>query len=170
MDENIRSRTMTWSSPEEIRRAAHGRSGLEMLRGMVSGEIPPPPVASLVEMEIEDVERGKVRFAIQPAEFHLNPNGVLHGGIAALVCDTACGCAVLSELLPGVTCATLEIKINYLRAVGEGSGRLTCTGSVLHLGRRSALSEAKMVDGRGKLVAHATSTLMIFSVDEPHGG
>ena len=85
---------------------------------MLAGEIPPPPVAALVGMHVEMVEPGRVVFVLDAAEFHLNPNGVLHGGIAALVCDTACGCAVTTELPPGETCATLEIKVNYLRPVG----------------------------------------------------
>lgn len=164
-----RQRTFSWHDPAEIRALARGKSGLELLRAMLTGEIPPPPVADLVGMHIEAAEPGEVVFALQPAEFHLNPNGVLHGGIAALICDTACGCAVTTELPPGETCATLEIKVNYLRPVGCHSGHLVCTGKVLHLGRRSALSEARLLDPRGKLVAHATSTLMIFPPEDPHG-
>jgi uncharacterized protein (TIGR00369 family) len=165
----LRQRTFAWHDPAEIRALARGRSGLDFLRAMLTGEIPPPPVAELVGLRIEAAEPGRVVFALDAAEFHLNPNGVLHGGIAALVCDTVCGCAVTTELPPGETCATLEIKVNYLRPVGAGGGRLVGTGTVLHLGRRSALSEAKLVDPRGKLVAHATSTLMIFPPDDPHG-
>ena len=96
---------------------------------MLEGEIPPPPVAELVGMQVTEVGPGRVVFVLEPAEFHLNPNGVLHGGIAALICDTACGCAVTTELPPGETCATLEIKVNYLRPVGVGTERLTCTGN-----------------------------------------
>lgn len=165
----LRSRTFAWHDPAGIRARARGKSGLEFLRAMLAGEIPPPPVADLVGMHIELAEPGRVVFALEPAEFHLNPNGVLHGGIAALICDTACGCAVTTELPPGETCATLEIKVNYLRPAGAHTGRLVCTGTVLHLGRRSALSEASLVDPRGKLVAHATSTLMTFPADDPHG-
>jgi len=165
----LRQRTVSWHDPAEIRALARGKTGLEFLRAMLAGEIPPPPVAELVGMQVTEVEPGRVVFVLEPAEFHLNPNGVLHGGIAALICDTACGCAVTTELPPGETCATLEIKVNYLRPVGVGTERLTCTGTVLHFGRRSALSEAKLVDPRGKLVAHATSTLMLFPPEDPHG-
>ncbi|MEO7794612.1 MAG: PaaI family thioesterase [Thermoanaerobaculia bacterium] len=164
-----RRRTFGWHDPAEIRALARGKSGLEFLRAMQAGEIPPPPVAELIGMQLELAEAGRVIFTLQPAEFHLNPNGVLHGGIAALICDTACGCAVTTRLAPGETCATLEIKVNYLRPVGAGGTRLECTGTVLHVGRRSALSEAKLLDSRGKLVAHATSTLMIFPPEDPHG-
>lgn len=165
----LRQRTFSWHDPGEIRALARGMSGLEFLTAMLAGDIPPPPVAALVGMHVELVEPGRVVFVLEPAEFHLNPNGVLHGGIAALICDTACGCAVTTELPAGETCATLEIKVNYLRPVGVGCERLACTGTVLHLGRRSALSEAKLLDARGKLVAHATSTLMIFPPEDPHG-
>lgn len=168
MSETVRQRTFSWHDPAEIRGLAHGKSGIDFLRAMLAGEIPPPPVAALIAMDVEAVEPGRVVFGFQPAEFHLNPNGVLHGGIAALVCDTACGCAVSSELPPGETCATLEIKVNYIRAVGLGGSRLACTGTVLHLGRRSALAEAHLRDSQGKLVAHATSTLMLFPPEEPH--
>ncbi|MDQ1347376.1 MAG: hypothetical protein QG573_746 [Acidobacteriota bacterium] len=165
----LRQRTFSWHDPAEIRARAQGKSGLEFLRAMLAGEIPPPPVAELVGVHLELVEPGRVVFVLAPAEFHLNPNSVLHGGIAALVCDTACGCAVISELPPGETCATLEIKVNYLRPVGVATARLECIGTVLHLGRRSALAEARLVDPRGKLVAHATSTLMLFPPEDPHG-
>lgn len=165
----LRQRTFSWHDPAEIRGLARGKSGLQFLRAMLDGEIPPPPVAALIGMKLEAVAPGQVVFAFEPVEFLLNYNGVLHGGIAALICDTSCGCAVISELPPGATCATLEIKINYIRAVGAGSSRLTCTGAVLHLGQRSALAEARLLDARGKLVAHATSTLMIFPTDDPHG-
>jgi uncharacterized protein (TIGR00369 family) len=164
----LRERSFSWHDPAEIRSLARGKSGLEFLRAMLAGEIPPPPVAALVGMDIEAIDPGRVVFAFEPAEFHLNPNGVLHGGIAALVCDTACGCAVTTELPPDGTCATLEIKVNYLRPVGAGGSRLTCTGTVLHLGRRSALAEARLLDRDGKLVAHATSTLMVFPPEDPH--
>jgi len=170
MTEPLRQRTFGWHDPAEIRALARGKSGLEFLRAMLAGGIPPPPVAALIGMDIEAVEPGRVVFGFEPAEFHLNPNGVLHGGIAALVCDTACGCAVSTELPAGETCATLEIKVNYIRPIGAGASRLACTGTVLHLGRRSALAEAKLLDSQGKLVAHATSTLMIFPPEDPHGG
>ena len=169
MTESARRRSFSWHDPAEIRRLARGRDGFEFLRAMLDGEIPGPPVAALVDMRIAAVERGSVRFELDPAEYHLNPNGVLHGGIAALVCDTACGCAVTSLLRVGETCATLEIKVNYLRPAAVASGRLVATGRVLHLGSRSALSEASLADPRGKLVAHATSTLMLFPPEDPHG-
>lgn len=168
MDE--RTRTVSWSDPAALTDAAGSRTGFEFLEGIRSGELPPPPISRLVGMELEGVEPGRVVFALDPGEHHLNPNGVVHGGIAALVCDTACGCAVTSRLPAGGTCATLEIKVNYLRPLGPASPRLRCEGSVLHLGRRSALAEARLVDPEGRLVAHATSTLMIFPPEDPHRG
>lgn len=167
---SARQRVVVWDDPAEIRRLAEGRSGLEFLRAMRDGEIPPPPIARLLGMEVEAVEPGRVSFALQPAEFHFNPNGVVHGGVAAVICDTACGCAVTSELPVGGTCATLEIKINYIRPIGTGAPRLVCDGQVIHLGRRSAVAEAKLLGPDGKLFAHATSTLMIFPPEEPHRG
>lgn len=165
-----RERTVRWHDPAEIRRFGAGRSGIDFLRGMRDGEIPPPPIALLLGMEVESVEPGRVGFALQPAEFHFNPNGVVHGGVAAILCDTACGCAVTTALPPGGTCATLEIKVNYIRPIGDGAPRLRCEATALHIGRRSAVAEARLIDPDGKLYAHATSTLMVFPPEEPHRG
>jgi uncharacterized protein (TIGR00369 family) len=111
-----------------------------------------------------------VVFGLQPGEHHYNPNGVVHGGVAAMLLDTVTGCAVISRLPFGVTCATLELKVNYIRSLSARSPRVTAEGTVLHLGRRSALAEGRLMLPDGRLAAHATSTLMIFPPEEVHRG
>lgn len=165
-------RSVRWSDPREAVRVALERhlSGLEFLLAMKAGEIPPPPIGVLLGFELEHAEEGRVVFGIQPAEHHYNPNGVVHGGVAAALLDTVTGCAVMTRLPRGVTCATLELKVNYIRSLTASSPRLACVGTVLHLGRRSALAEGRLELPDGRLAAHATSTLMIFPPEELHTG
>lgn len=164
-------RAVRWSDPREaVRRTIEQRlSGLELLRAMQEGKIPQPPVGVLLGFEIDSIEPGRVVFGLQPAEHHFNPNGVVHGGVAAALLDTVTGCAVMTELPYGTTCATLDLKVNYIRSLDATSPRLSCIGSVLHLGRRSAVAEGRLELPDGRLAAHATSTLMIFSPEEAHG-
>jgi uncharacterized protein (TIGR00369 family) len=166
------SRTVRWADPREILRLAVERrlSGLEFLRAMRDGEIPAPPVGALLGFEIDEVEEGRVVFGLQPGEHHYNPNGVVHGGVAAMLLDTVTGCAVMTKLPFGMTCATLELKVNYIRSLSARSPRVTAEGTVLHLGRRSAVAEGKLLLPDGRLAAHATSTLMVFPPEEVHRG
>ncbi len=171
MSDHEHERTVRWSDPREAaRRAIEQRlSGLELLRAMQAGRIPQPPVGVLLGFEIDTVEPGRVVFGLQPAEHHFNPNGVVHGGVAAALLDTVTGCAVISELPFGTTCATLDLKVNYIRSLDASSPRLACIGTVIHLGRRSAVAEGRLELPDGRLAAHATSTFMIFPPEEAHG-
>jgi len=166
------SRTVRWADPREILRRAVERqlSGLDFLRAMRDGEIPAPPVGALLGFEIDEVEEGRVVFGLQPGEHHYNPNGVVHGGVAAMLLDTVTGCAVMTRLPFGMTCATLELKVNYIRSLSARSPRVTAEGTVLDLGRRSAVAEGKLLLPDGRLAAHATSTLMVFPPEEVHRG
>ncbi len=165
-----RERLTRWHDPARIREVVVERrlSGMEMLAAMAAGEIPPPPVGLLLGFALEEVEPGRVVFGFAPQEFHDNINGVVHGGVAAAILDTATGCAVISRLPFGVNCATLDLKVNYLRSLAADAPKLSAVGTVIHLGRRSALAEGRLLTSEGKLVAHATATLMIFPPEEPH--
>ncbi len=167
-----RQRTMRWRDPREALAVAAERrlSGLDFLRAMAAGEVPRPPIGVLLDFTLDEIEPGRVVFGLQPAEFHYNPNGVVHGGVAAALLDTVTGCAVTTLLPFGVTCATLELKVNYIRSLTVASPRLRAEGTVLHRGRRSALAEGKLLLPDDKLAAHATATLMIFSPEERHRG
>ena len=158
-----RSRVITWDDPVATWKAAAGRGGIDVLRAIAGGELPPPPVARLLGLEVEQVSEGLVTFAFEPAEFHYNPLGTVHGGILTTVLDSAMGCAVHSRLRAGLTYTTLELKVNFLRPVRVTTGRVRGEGKVVHLGGRVATAEAHLVDADGGLYAHSTSTCLISS-------
>jgi uncharacterized protein (TIGR00369 family) len=157
-----RTRTIEWEDP--VAAALRGRemSGLEYMRAMVAGEIPRPPIAWTLDFELAEVEEGRAAFTLHPAEFHYNPIGMVHGGVAATLLDSAMGCAVHSLLPAGVGYTTLELKTNFLRAITRDTGPVRAEATVLHAGSRTALAEARLVDAAGKLLAHATSTCLIL--------
>ena len=158
-----RTRTVTWKDP--LASAAAGRElpGIEYLRKVAAGELSPPPFALLVGMEWESVGDGAAAFTVTPAEYHYNPIGVVHGGLAMTLCDSAIGCAVHSQLAAGLAYTSLETKVNFVRPITAQTGRIRCEGKVIHAGRRVATGEARLTDLAGKLYAHAVSTCMILN-------
>jgi len=157
-----RTRTITWEDPRRLAAAGRDLSGLEFLRKIVAGELPPPPVGSLMNFGIAEISEGRAVFTVEPAEYHYNPIGVAHGGVAATLLDSAMGCAIHSTLPAGAGYTTLEIKVNYLRPVTIATGRVRCEASVIHVGSRTAMAEGRIVDENGKLYAHATTTCILF--------
>ncbi len=138
-------------------------SGLETLNAMIAGKLPAPPMAQTLNFDLIEAEEGRVVFAGEPLPAFLNPAGTVHGGWAATLLDSALACAVHATLAAGERYTSVEMKLNYLRPILVGkSGRLTCEGKVIQRGRTLALSEARLVDGSGKLYAHASETCMIF--------
>jgi uncharacterized protein (TIGR00369 family) len=125
--------------------------------------MPPPPVMALLDFSGFRAERGKVTVEMRAQEFHYNPLGSVHGGMLATMLDTAAGCAVHSTLAVGEGYTSLDLTTKFLRPVTLESGLLTCVGRVISRGRRTALAEAELTDEAGRLVAHATSSCMIFS-------
>jgi uncharacterized protein (TIGR00369 family) len=159
-----RSRTFTWTDPSVHAGELGRRPGLELMLAMRDGELPPPPVMEMIGMGGLDAAEGQVTFFLEPQEFHYNPLGSVHGGVISTLLDSACGCSVHTTLPAGVGYTSLDLNVKFLRAVTVESGRLTVAGRVLQKGRRTALAEATMTDGRGRLVAHATSSCLIFDV------
>jgi uncharacterized protein (TIGR00369 family) len=157
-----RTRTVTWEDPLIGARAGASLSGIEYLRAIAQGKLPAPPIALLLGFDIEEVEEGRVVFAAEPGEHHYNPIGVVHGGLAATLLDSAMGCAVHSLLPQGRAYTTLEIKVNYVRAIRRESGRLRAVASVVHMGGKSATAEGRIVDAGGQLYAHATTTCILL--------
>jgi len=137
-------------------------SGLEYLRAMLRGELAPPPILPLLGMEFIEVEEGRAVFALEPDEYHYNPIGTVHGGVACTLFDSAMGCAVHSTLPAGTRYTTLELKVNFLRPLSRETGRVLCEGKTIHVGGRVATAEARLVDTAGQLYGHATTTCMIF--------
>ena len=124
--------------------------------------MPPPPIAALIGMDVREVSEGRVVFTLQPAAYHYNPIGSVHGGVAATLLDSAMGCTVQSVLKQGQWYTTLEIKVNYLHALTVDVGVVYCEGKIIHSGGRTAIAEGRITDESGKLYAHGTTTCIIL--------
>ena len=158
-----RTRTVEWDDPLPGFEQGRTLSGLDYLRAIIQGRLPAPPIAKLLGFGLGTVDRGRAVFEMDAAEYHYNPIGSVHGGVICTLLDSAMGCAVHTLLEPGYAYTSLELKVNFLRAVTIKSGHLRCEGTVLHSGSRVALAEARLIDDAGTLYAHGTSTCMIFA-------
>jgi uncharacterized protein (TIGR00369 family) len=156
-----RERRITWTDPAQLASEARRSGGLEFLEKLVRAELPPPPIAELLEMRITRAERGTAVFTMMPAEYLFNPIGAVHGGAITTILDSAIGCAVQTTLPQGTLYTTIDIQVRFVRAVTLASGELTATGTVTHAGRRLAVGEAVLRDAAGRLCASATSSCMI---------
>jgi uncharacterized protein (TIGR00369 family) len=162
MDKETRTLTVSWEDPRALAEAGRGLSGLEYLQKIVSGELPRPPISALMNFGLAELGEGRAVFTVEPAEYHYNPIGVVHGGLAATLLDSAMGCAVHSMLAAGVGYTTLEVKVNYIRPMTAETGTVRCEAKVIHMGGRTATAEGRVTDASGKLYAHATTTCIIF--------
>jgi uncharacterized protein (TIGR00369 family) len=164
-----------WQAEEESVRArmtpapgvAHpsqvtGRSGIELLRGMFTGELPRPPIGDTLDFILVRVEPGSAVFQGRPQRRHYNPLGSVHGGWFATLLDSAVGCAVHSTLPAGKGYTTLELKVNIVRALTDAVPLVRAEGKVVHAGKQVATAEGRLVGPDGKLYAHATTTCLVF--------
>ncbi len=144
--------------------AARGRelSGIEYVRQIFDGELPPPPIAELMGFRGVEFEHGRAVFEMTPGPQHYNPIGTVHGGVALTLLDSAMGCAVHTTLASGVGYTTLEVKTNFVRPITAETGLIRCEGTVVHSGSRVATAEGRLIDGAGKLLAHGSTTCLIF--------
>jgi len=157
-----RSFAITWEDPERLVQAARTMPAIEFLRAIRDGRLPPPPIAELLGMRLAEVEPGHAVFELTPAEQHYNPIGVVHGGIAATMLDSAMACAVQAQLAPGAGFTTLEIKVNMVRAIVLKTGTIRAIGRIVHGGNRIATAEGRLEDAEGKLYAHGTTTCIVL--------
>jgi uncharacterized protein (TIGR00369 family) len=164
-----RERTVTWYDPLASARAGLALPGLEHLRSMRDGLLPPPPIAGLMGMDITEVEPGRVSFTCRPDESAYNPIGTVHGGLVCTLLDSVAGCALHSTLPQGRGYTSVEIKVSYLKAVTARSGTLTATGTVVRAGSRVGFTEGTVSDESGALVATASSTLLVFDLPPATG-
>ncbi|MGA0596823.1 PaaI family thioesterase [Enterovirga sp. CN4-39] len=165
-----RRRTVTWSDPKALAAAGRGLSGAAHLRAMMAGDLPPPPVMALLGITLDTVDEGLVRMQLQAAEYLYNPIGTVHGGIVATILDSVMGCAVHSTLPVGRGYTTLEIKVNYLRAVTEAAGIVTAEGRAVHVGRTTGVADARLFDAAGRLYATASTTCLVFDLPPAKAG
>jgi uncharacterized protein (TIGR00369 family) len=156
-----RTRTVSWEDPAGVGNAGRSMAGAAFLKAIAEHKLPAPPIARLLGFEIVEVGEGRVVFAVEPQEFHYNPIGTVHGGLAATLLDSAMGCAVHSMLPEGRAYTTLELKVNYVRALKAGIGPVRAIGKVIHVGGKIATAEATLVDAAGKLYAHGTTTCLL---------
>jgi uncharacterized protein (TIGR00369 family) len=157
-----RRRTYTWDDPMPSAEARRRLSGIEYLRGFLDGTFPPTPIVQTMGMRFVEVEEGRAVFEGEPAEYHYNPSGVVHGGLAATLLDSAMGCAVHSMLPVGVGYTTIEIKVNYLRALTIETSTVRAEGHVIKVGGRVAIAEGRITDAAGNLYAHGTTSCLIL--------
>ncbi len=154
-----RRRTIRW---EPHRATNPAISGLDGLHAMAAGERPLPPAAVLLGLSVRSVAHGRVHVTLVPDEIHYNPIGSVHGGVIATLLDTALACAVMSTLPSGRDCATLEIKVNYLRAITEAVGEVVAEAVCVHAGRQVGVAEGRITDANGRIYATASTTLLVF--------
>lgn len=161
-----RQRTYEWENPMIGASQALQLSGYDYLKAMIEGKIPMPPIMKTLNYSASTLEEGKVSFKMTPQEYHYNPIGSVHGGVISTLLDTVMGCAVHTLLPIGFGYSTLELKINFTKAVTVNSGTLTAIGSIIHKGKQTAVADAKLIDQEGKVYAHGTSTCMIFNFNK----
>jgi uncharacterized protein (TIGR00369 family) len=160
--EMTRTREVTWQDPLPTLERAAALTGLDYMRAVAAGELPPPPIAVLLRMAPVTVDEGQVLFAGEPGEEHYNPIGSVHGGYAATIIDSAIGCAVHTTLPVGVGYSTQTLEVKFVRPIDRETGVVHCQATVLHRGRRQATAEAKLTEATsGKLLAHGTGTCLI---------
>jgi uncharacterized protein (TIGR00369 family) len=139
-------------------------AGLDFVRAIFSGKLPAPPIMQTVEPFDSTADPGMVVMYSVPGFRHYNPIGSVHGGYAAILLDSAMGLAVHSMLPAGSGYTTLEFKISFIRGMSKDSGPVRTEGKVLNVGRRAATAEARITDSRGRLLAHATTTCLVFEI------
>ncbi len=158
-----RSRTLVWQDPVATAAAGATMTGMEYMSAIVSGRMPPPPIAVTMSLRPVELEEGRVVFEGEPGEEHYNPIGVVHGGYAATLLDSALGCAVHTTLPAGQGYTSLGLEAKYVRPISRDTGRVLCAATVLHRGRRQATAEAKLTAAEsGKLLAHGIASCMIL--------
>jgi uncharacterized protein (TIGR00369 family) len=163
--ETTRSVTVTWQDPTVSAAAGVQLAGLDYVRAIQAGEIPPPPIAVLMNYSIAELEAGRAVFEGEPGEEHYNPIGVVHGGYASTILDSALGCAVHTTCPAGVGYTSQTLEVKYLRPITRDTGRVRCEAEVIHRGRKTATSEARLTAAEtGKLLATGTSTCLIFEL------
>ncbi|MHB8242174.1 MAG: PaaI family thioesterase [Solirubrobacteraceae bacterium] len=163
IDQQQRTRTFSWQDPAASASAALELSGLEAMRAIMDGTLPPPPIAQLLGFTIVEAEHGRAVFAMEPAEWMFNPIGSVHGGIAATLLDSCMGCAVHTTLEAGVGYTTGDLQVRYIRGMSASTGRVLAEGKVVHGGRRTATAEGRLfVESSEKLIAHGTTGCVIL--------
>lgn len=139
-------------------------SGLEMIQGLLAGKYPAPPIMRALDFTLDRAEHGLAVFSGDAKFDHYNPLGTVHGGWIATLLDSCMGCAMHTTLKPGQGYTSLEIKVNFVRPVLATTGRVSAEGRVVYAGSRTGTAEGKLLDASGKLLAHSSTTCLIFPI------
>jgi uncharacterized protein (TIGR00369 family) len=146
-----------------LRDAGAGMSGLDYIKAVFEGRLPPPPIAATMDFSGAEAEEGRAVFVGEPGEYLYNPIGVVHGGFAMTLLDSAMGCAIHTTLGVGEGYTSLETSVNFVRPITSETGPVSCEGKVLHRGGRIATAEGRLVSQKtGKLLAHGTTTCLVM--------
>ncbi|HEX8854816.1 MAG TPA: PaaI family thioesterase [Thermoleophilaceae bacterium] len=160
---HARKLEIEWEDPRSAAARGLELAGIDYVRGIQAGELPPPPIALLLGMTIVEVEDGRAVFGVRPDERHYNPIGVVHGGLAATLIDSATGCAVQTKLPAGVGYTTVDLNVTFVRPIHADTGDIECEATVIHSGSRVATAEARVRRvSDGKVLAHGTSTCLVL--------
>lgn len=162
-DPAIRTKTVSWSDPQAIANDGRSLSGIEFLSQWIRGERAGAPIGELMGFRLVEVREGEVVFSADPDESVYNPIGMVHGGMACTLLDSAAGCAVHSTLPAGVGYSSIEIKVNFLRPIHAHTGPIRARGWVTKAGRRVAFAEADLRDSAGNVLATASSSCLILA-------
>ena len=163
--ETTSSRTITWQDPVPTAAAGAELAGIEYIRAIQSGELPPPPIAVVMNFTMVEIEEGHAVFDGEPGEEHYNPIGVVHGGYASTILDSVLGCSVHTTLPKGVGYTSQTLEVKYLRPITRDTGAVRAEAVVIHKGRKTATAEAKLTAvENGKLLATGTSTCLILTI------
>jgi uncharacterized protein (TIGR00369 family) len=158
-----RTRTFSWEDPAIAAALGRQMSGLEAMRAIIAGSLPPPPIARLLDIALIEADRGRVVFALEPAEWMYNVIDSVHGGVAATLLDSCMGCAVQSTLEAGAGYATGDLHVRYVRPMSQTSGRVLAQGAVVHIGSRTATAEGRLfVESDDSLLAHGTTGCVLL--------
>ena len=141
-------------------------SGLELFQRMLRGELPPAPIAAVLDFALVEAEKGRIVFQGHPAKNFYNPGGTIHGGWQATLLDSCMACAVQTQLEAGQAFTTLEIKVNFLRGMTDQVGPVRAEGKSIQVGRQIGIAEGSLYDAAGKLYAHGTTTCLIFDMEQ----
>jgi uncharacterized protein (TIGR00369 family) len=165
--DDIRTVSTSWTDPRTALPSLASLGGLEYLTRVMEGSLPAPPMAAVLGFEILEVQPGLAVFTYRPQEAHLNPLGVIHGGLACTLLDTALGCAAHTTLPAGTSYTSIEIDVKYFRSMAPGDAPVTATARVMKAGRRVIFAQGEITNSAGDALAAATSSFLVTAPGGP---
>jgi uncharacterized protein (TIGR00369 family) len=160
-------RLVTWQSPSLYINQMRQMSGTEYINAVRAGDMPVSPMLKLLDIHGREWHEGYALFTVVPQEFHYNPMGIAHGGLACALLDTAMAVSVMTMLPQGVGYVTLEIKINFTKPMVSDSGEMRAEGRAIHVGSKTATADGRIMDANGVIYAHGTTTLLLTRPELP---